>query len=103
MGLKDFLFGKKKDEKKAVLEPEENEASTVKIYTLPSCGYCKQLRRHLTRHHISFEDINLKEDKGGQKFMKERGYTGVPVTVIDGDEIVGFELDTINERLGIQV
>lgn len=102
MGLKDLLFGK--SEEATTTAPADNTAddSIVKIYTMPACGYCKQVKRHLSKHNIPFKEINLKEDKDGQKFMNERGYTGVPVTVIKGEEIVGFDLDRVNKLLDIQ-
>lgn len=100
MGLKDILFGKK-EEAPATAAPAADD-SIVKIYTMPACGYCKQVKRHLSKHGIPFEEINLKEDKDGQKFMNERGYTGVPVTVIKGEEIVGFDLDRVNKLLDIK-
>lgn len=101
MGLKDKLFGEK--EKVQPTVPAADAAGDeVKIYTMPGCGYCKQVKRHLMKHGIPFQEINLKEDKAGQKFMNERGYTGVPVTVIQGEEIVGFQLDRVDQLLGIQ-
>ena len=39
---------------------------------------------------ISYEEINLAEDKAGQAFMESRGYTGLPVTVIGAEEIVAI-------------
>ena len=100
MGLKDLLFGKKEETPKKA-PAEASSDATVKIYTMPACGYCKQVKRHLSKYEIPFEEINLKEDKDGQKFMNERGYTGVPVTVIKGEEVVGFDLDKIDQLLGI--
>lgn len=73
----------------------------IKIYSMPACGYCKQLKKHLDKHNIKYTDINLKTDKEGQAFMNSRKYTGVPVTVIGEEEIVGFNLDRVDEILGI--
>lgn len=73
----------------------------VKIYTMPACGYCKQVKKHLKKNGISYTEINLKEDKDGRKFMNDRQYTGVPVTVIDDTEIVGFNIDKVDEVLGL--
>ncbi|MDO4553622.1 MAG: glutaredoxin family protein [Lachnospiraceae bacterium] len=102
MGLKDILFGKQNTDTAASAPETTSDQTAVKIYTMPACGYCKQVKRHLSKHEIPFEEINLKENKDGQKFMNERGYTGVPVTVIKGEEVVGFDLDKINALLGIK-
>lgn len=92
--LSNILYGKN-----ASVKVEDD---IVKIYTLPGCGYCKQVKKHLNKNNIPYQEINLKEDKDGKAFMKARGYTGVPVTVIGKEEIVGFDLDRVNELLGIQ-
>lgn len=92
--LSSILYGKD--------TPAKEESNQVKIYTLPACGYCKQVKRHLDKHNIPYQEINLKDDKDGKAFMKARGYTGVPVTVIGDEEIVGFDLDRVDKLLGIE-
>lgn len=72
---------------------------TVRIYTLPGCSYCSQVKDFLTKNGISFTEINLETDKDGQNFMDSRGYTALPVTVIGSHEISGFRLDQIKELL----
>ncbi len=71
----------------------------VKIYTLPGCSYCSQVKDYLSRNNITFEEINLETDTEGQAFMDSRGYTALPVTVIGAHEISGFRLDKIKELL----
>jgi glutaredoxin len=71
----------------------------IKIYTLQNCGYCGQVKKHLKNKGISFEEIVITENADAKKFMKERGYTGVPVTVIGSIEILGPNLDKIDSAL----
>lgn len=71
----------------------------VKIYTLPGCSYCSQVKDFLNTNHISYEEIHLETDREGQDFMDSRGYTALPVTVIGSHEISGFRLDRIKELL----
>lgn len=72
---------------------------TVKIYTLPSCSYCRQVKEFLADNGISYEEIDLDSDRQGQAFMDSRGYTALPVIVIGSHEISGFRLDKIKELL----
>lgn len=72
---------------------------TVRIYTLPGCSYCRQVKEFLSDRGISYEEINLENDAVGQAFMDSRGYTALPVTVIGSHEISGFRLDKIRELL----
>ena len=72
---------------------------TVRIYTLPGCSYCRQVKEFLADNGISYEEIDLDSDMQGQAFMDSRGYTALPVTVIGSHEISGFRLDKIKELL----
>lgn len=71
----------------------------AKIYTLPGCVYCKTVKTFLSEHNVPYEEINLEIDKKGQKFMDSRGYTALPVTVINGQEISGYLIEKIKEAL----
>ncbi len=42
---------------------------------------------------------NVQTDKDARKELMEMGHMGVPVLVIDGEEIVGFDKDKIDELL----
>lgn len=72
---------------------------TIRIYTMPGCSYCKQVKDYLDQNSLSYEEINLETDEEGQAFMENRGYTALPVTVIGSLEISGFRLDKIREAL----
>lgn len=79
--------------------PSPDYIGTVRIYTLPGCSYCNQIKDFLSQNSISYEEINLESDLEGQEFMENRGYTALPVTVIGSHEISGFRLDKIKEVL----
>lgn len=72
---------------------------TVRLYTLPGCSYCRQVKDFLGENHIAYEEIDLETDSDGQAFMDSRGYTALPVTVIGSHEVSGFRLDKIRELL----
>ena len=57
-----------------------------------------QRKEFLRQGGISYEEINLAEDKAGQAFMESRGYTGLPVTVIGAEEIVGYNMPESRRR-----
>ena len=75
-------------------------AAPVRIYTTPGCSYCRSVKEFLRQSGISYEEVNLAEDKAGQAFMESRGYTGLPVTVIGAEEIVGYNMPRIKAALG---
>ncbi len=72
---------------------------TVRIYTLPNCSYCAQVKDFLTKNHIAYDEVDLSTDLDGQNFMEERGYSALPVTIIGDQEISGFRMDLIKKML----
>ncbi|MFC1517902.1 glutaredoxin family protein [Candidatus Margulisiibacteriota bacterium] len=74
----------------------------VKIYSTPTCPYCKKAKAFLTEHKISFEDIDVGSDqKAAEEMMERSGEMGVPQIDIDGKLIIGFDQAAIAQALGI--
>lgn len=48
----------------------------VRIYTMPGCSYCRSVKEFLRQGGISYEEINLAEDKAGQALYGEPRCTG---------------------------
>ena len=80
---------------------ESHTGAAVRIYTMPTCSYCRSVKEFLRGAGVDYEEINLEHDKAGQDFMRQRGYTGLPVTVVDGTEIVGYDMPRIKAALGL--
>ncbi len=75
---------------------------TVKIYSTPTCVFCKMAREFFTTHNIPFEDYDVSSDEQKRNEMIERsGQMGVPVIDIDGELIIGFDEERIREKLGV--
>ena len=74
----------------------------VKIYSTPTCVYCKTLKGYFKKNAIEFEDIDIsKDEKQLQKMIKDSGKMGVPVVDINGEIIIGFDKQKIDELLKI--
>ena len=78
------------------------DAPPVRVYSQPGCSYCKRTKEYLAEHGVAYTDIDLTTDREGQKFMNQRGYTRLPVTVIGEQEIVGYDLSAVAEALGLE-
>ncbi len=75
----------------------------TKIYSTPTCVYCKTLKAYLMKNQIAFEDIDVsKDEKQLQKMIKDSGQMGVPVVDIDGEIIIGFDKTKIDSLLKIK-
>ena len=66
-----------------------NEAG-VTLYSTSWCGACKQAKAFLNQHGIAYLEYDVeKSDEGRQQFVALGG-RGVPLIVIDGTVIKGF-------------
>ena len=72
----------------------------IKIYSTPTCPWCKKAKAYLTEKGIAFESLNVADDtKAQEEMIKISGQMGVPVIDIDGTIIIGFDKPKIDELL----
>lgn len=78
-------------------------AKKVKVYSTPTCPYCKIAKQFLADKQIAFEDVDVSKDQAAaQEMINKSGQMGVPVIDIEGKIIVGFDKGSIARELGIQ-
>jgi glutaredoxin-like YruB-family protein len=64
----------------------------VKVYSTPRCGYCHQAKQYLKEKGVPFTEYDVSvEQTAAQEMMKLTGQMGVPVIVVDGQAIIGFD------------
>ena len=72
----------------------------IKIYSTPPCPYCKMAKEYFTSKGMAFQDFDVSVDETARKEMIElSGQMGVPVIVIKGEVIVGFDRGRIDAFL----
>ena len=72
----------------------------VDIYTTPTCGYCHQAKRFFTERGVRYFEYDVSRDQdAAERMMNLTGQTGVPVVVIDGQVVVGFDRMRIESLL----
>ncbi len=72
----------------------------VLIYSTPTCPYCKRAKEYLSRKGIPYTDINVAADREKAKEMIQKsGQMGVPVIIIDGEIVVGFNQAQLDKLL----
>lgn len=75
----------------------------IKIYSTPTCVYCKTLKEYFAKNGFDFEDIDIsKDEKQLQKMIKDSGQMGVPVVDVDGTIVTGFDKEKIDKLLQIK-
>ena len=74
----------------------------VKIYSTPTCVWCRATKEFLDEHKVPFEDINVAVEASAREYMfKRSGQMGVPVIEIGNEIIIGFDKSRISNLLGI--
>jgi len=76
-------------------------AKDVIIYTSNTCAYCVAAKEYLQEKGISYTEKNIQKDPEARKELMNMGHMGVPILLIDGEEVVGFDKQKIDELLGL--
>ena len=75
----------------------------VKVYSTKFCPHCRMAKEFLKEKNIQFEEINVQEDTEAAREMIERsGQAGVPVIEIDGQMVIGFNVEQIKKLLKLE-
>lgn len=74
----------------------------VKIYTTPTCPYCKMAKKFLEDNGIKYQEFNVVEDKAARDEMRNKcSSLGVPTICFDDEVVVGFDQAQLIEKLGL--
>ncbi len=76
--------------------------ASIKVYSTPTCPFCKRAKDFLKQNSFAFEDLNVAESEEARtEMINKSGQMTVPVLDIDGEIIVGFEVEKIKKALKI--
>ena len=75
----------------------------VEIYSTPWCVYCKMAKEYFKKNNIDYTDYDVASDSVKRQEMLDKTHQmGVPVILIDGKIVIGFDREKINELLGLK-
>ena len=81
---------------------QQKATKSVIVYTTPTCSWCNTLKGYLRENRIQFREIDVtKDEKMAMKIVQKSGQQGVPQTEINGQMIVGFDRNRIDQLLEI--
>ncbi len=73
---------------------------SIKIYSTPTCVYCKMAKEYFKSRGIQYQEFNVAEDDAAREEMvKKSGQLGVPVIDIEGEIFVGFSRGEIEKAI----
>jgi glutaredoxin len=61
--------------------------------------FCGKVKEFLSQNKIDFTDRNIAADETALNELEKLGYMTTPVTMIDGDVVVGFDVSKLRSLL----
>ena len=90
------------DEQTVPSSSPQAEGADVVIYSTPTCHYCNLTKEFLKDNNVAYTDYNVAEDTAKRAEMIEKsGQMGVPVIMIKGEMMIGFNEDKLRELLSL--
>lgn len=70
------------------------------VYTTPTWPYCDTVKEFLSQKGVNYEELDVADNEEARREMLEKtGRMAVPTIIIDGEVIVGFDREKIEEHL----
>jgi len=61
--------------------------------------FCEKVQENLSHNKIEFTDRNIAADEAALAELEKLGYMTTPVTVVDGEVVVGFDREKLQKLL----
>ncbi|MDR5658701.1 glutaredoxin family protein [Serpentinicella sp. ANB-PHB4] len=74
-------------------------AKEVVVFTSTTCPHCFTAKDYLTDKGVEFVEKNIQKDPEARKELMQKGIMAVPVIKIDGEFIVGFDKEKVEQLL----
>lgn len=70
----------------------------ITVYVTDTCPYCEMMKNYLTENNLPFKEINVEKDPiMANRLVNTTGEMGVPQTEINGQWVLGFDPEKVNE------
>ena len=71
------------------------------IYTSDTCIQCKKAKEYFQNNNLEFIEYNISSNQEYKRELIKKGYLSVPVIVVEGQDILGFDLTRIKQLTGL--
>ncbi len=72
----------------------------IKIYTTPTCAYCKMAKEYMKEKGVDFKEYNVAQDREALNEMVQlTGLRSVPVITCGRDVMVGFDPNRLDQMI----
>ena len=73
----------------------------IEIYTSDTCIQCKKAKEYFQNNTLQFIEYNISSNQEYKRELLKKGYLSVPVIVVEGQDILGFDLTRIKQLTGL--
>ena len=73
----------------------------IEIYTSETCIQCKKAKEYFQNNNLEFIEYNISSNQEYKRELIKKGYLSVPVIVVEGQDILGFDLTRIKQLTGL--
>lgn len=71
----------------------------VVMYGAAWCGYCAKTRQYFAAHGVRYTEHDIEASDEGRRGFEALGGRGIPVVVIDGTVVQGFNAEAMDSLL----
>ncbi len=72
----------------------------VIVYSTPTCPWCQVVKKHLDERGIAYKEVDVSSDQqAAMDMIRKTGQQAVPVVDIDGEHVIGFDQEKIDQLL----
>lgn len=91
-------------EQAAAAKGSAGSALDVTLYCTDWCPACRRARAYLKINKIDFKEINIARDRQAAADVRAwtGGYESTPAFVVNGTVVVNFDIEKLNQLLGIE-
>jgi glutaredoxin 3 len=76
-------------------------AKQVTVYSQPGWGACDREKEFLSQNGVPFVVKDIRADQAALQELVKLGFRATPVTLIDGEAVVGFDREKLQKLLGL--
>ena len=71
----------------------------IETFSSDKCKQCIELKKYLKEKNINYIEYNISGNDENRKTLINLGYMSVPVLLIDGNHVLGFDKTRIDSLL----
>jgi glutaredoxin len=64
--------------------------------------FCARVKEFLRQNNVAFTDRDITSDESALAELEKLGVMTTPVTVVDGEKVIGYDVNRLKVLLGLQ-